>query len=239
MACLSKSFLVSSPRMILQDPTFQKTGPRDLQIPWTDCSDLHETIISRMQTRPSTVGLMSSVGVMSRPAGVAGLMGCEVSISDALRSLSTTKGSFGSEHALRRHSPYAEIATPSWAPREPAVKPSQGITAAGTFSTGCIDNTYMPAPLSNGWGKNREISKRELPKRPKPQATDLLAVTKGGITPPPLKRLSELNAVSVLASRSCVLRCRAVHWMTSPLQCQACCKCHHHSSTLHHNVRPP
>jgi len=97
-----------------------------------------------------------------------------------------------SEHALRRHSPYAEVSPTGWNAREAQVQPTYAVTASGVVSAGSIDNTYLPKPLHNAWGKAREMAKNEYVKPPKVQATDLLIVSKGGIMPAPTSTLADL-----------------------------------------------
>jgi hypothetical protein len=135
----------------------------------------------------------STCGIMARPAGVAGMMSSPF-IGGRL-DVSSTKGSSGSEHALRQHSPYAETTPDGWMPREPLVKPHQQVTGAGCVSAGCIDNTYLPKPLENAWGKARELSKAEKQVLPHKQATDLLAVAKGAKMPPPAMSVDEMESV--------------------------------------------
>ena len=146
---------------------------------------------------------LSTVGVMARPAGVAGIMASgPISISDAFDGRSSSKGSSRFEHALRRHSPYAEVAPSSWGAREPGTHPHQSNSAAGVVSAGSIDNTYLPSPLKNSWGKARELARREVLVPPKQQATDLLVTTKGAYMPPPYMTLSDVNTVNQLVTRT-------------------------------------
>lgn len=119
----------------------------------------------------------SQVGTMARPAGVSGLMGGGNATEFYGKMLE--KGSERGLHALRTASPYAERAEPGWAPLEATTQPSWADRGAGTVSGGCIDNTYMPSPLKNKWGKQRELAKAEVVVLPHKQATDLLATTMG------------------------------------------------------------
>lgn len=135
------------------------------------------------------------VGTMARPAGVGGIMGSGEAAQDFYGKM-LAKGSDRGAHALRTASPYAERAEPGWGPKEATVAPSWSDRGAGTVSAGCIDNTYMPAPLKNKWGKQRELSKAEVVVLPHKQATDLLAVTLGVKMP-----LEESSAEEMVAVR--------------------------------------
>jgi len=106
------------------------------------------------------------------------------------------------EHALRRHSPYSEVSLSGWFAREAQIQPTYAVTAAGVVSAGSIDNTYLPRPLTNGWGKARELSKAEFKKSPKVQATDLLIAAKGGIMPTPVSTLEDLASVRPAYSKT-------------------------------------
>ena len=130
---------------------------------------------------PATLeGEFALVGTMARPAGVSGLMGGGNATEFYGKMLA--KGSDRGLHALRTASPYAERAEPGWEPLEPETKPSWADRGAGVVSAGCIDNTYMPSPLKNKWGSQREKSKAEVIVLPHKQATDLLATTMGATT---------------------------------------------------------
>uniref|UniRef100_A0A6V4E052 Uncharacterized protein n=1 Tax=Prymnesium polylepis TaxID=72548 RepID=A0A6V4E052_9EUKA len=145
--------------------------------------------------RPATA--FATCGIMARPAGVAGIMASgPVSISNAYTGTALEKGTMGFEHALRRHAPYAEVAPPQWYAREAGVHPHQANTAAGVVSAGSIDNTYLPSPLQNSWGKARELARREVPSTlGLSQATDLLVVSKGALMPPPKMAVADMNTV--------------------------------------------
>jgi len=134
---------------------------------------------------------------MARPAGVAGIMASgPISITSAFTGKAIEKGTCGFEHALRRHAPYAEVAPPAWHAREAAVHPNQSNPAAGVVSAGSIDNTYLPSPLQNSWGKARELARREVPSTlGLSQATDLLVTSKGGQMPPPYMGVQDMNSV--------------------------------------------
>ena len=134
------------------------------------------------------------VGGMARPAGVPGGLGSS-NLGSEYYGKSLVKGTDRGQHALATASPYAERAEPGWAPKEPTVRPSWSDRGAGTVSAGCIDNTYMPAPLKNKWGKAREMSSKEVVVLPHKQATDLLAVTLGTVMPLPAQTVEELTAV--------------------------------------------
>lgn len=95
------------------------------------------------------------------------------------------------EHALLRNSPFAEVAPFGWKPKEPGVKAHWSNAGAGAISAGCIDNTYLPFPLSNAWGKCRSLAVRERRKLPHKQATDLLVTCKGYKVPPPAAKQME------------------------------------------------
>jgi len=145
--------------------------------------------------RPFTA--FATCGIMARPAGVAGIMASgPVSISNAFTGQALEKGTCGFEHALRRHAPYAEVAPPGWHAREAPVHPHQSQRAAGVVSAGSIDNTYLPSPLQNSWGKARELARREVPSTlGLGQATDLLVVSKGAKMPPPKMEITDMNSV--------------------------------------------
>ena len=72
------------------------------------------------------------------------------------------------------------------------MRPTWADKGAGVVSAGCIDNTYMPAPLKNKWGKCREMTRNEVVVLPHKQATDLLAVTLGTQMPLPKQEVHEL-----------------------------------------------
>lgn len=106
------------------------------------------------------------------------------------------KSTYGTEHALRQHAPYAEIAPPGWNAREADAHPNQGNPSSGVVSAGSIDNTYLPSPLTNSWGKARELARNEVPsKLGLSQATDLLVVAKGARMPPPKMTVADMNSV--------------------------------------------
>ena len=134
------------------------------------------------------------MGGMARPAGVPGGLGSS-NLGSEYYGKSLVKGTDRGQHALATASPYAERAEPGWAPKEPTVRPSWSDRGAGTVSAGCIDNTYMPAPLKNKWGKAREMSSTEVVVLPHKQATDLLAVTLGTVMPLPKQTVEEIPAI--------------------------------------------
>lgn len=134
------------------------------------------------------------VGTMARPAGVGGIMGNASSAKEFYGKM-LAKGADRGQHALRTASPYAERAEPGWSPKEPEVAPSWGDHGAGTVSAGCIDNTFLPSPLTNKWGKQREMSKAEVVVMPHKQATDLLAVTLGVQMPLQTMTQDDMTAV--------------------------------------------
>lgn len=131
---------------------------------------------------------------MARPAGVPGGLGSS-NLGSEYYGKSLVKGTDRGQHALATASPYAERAEPGWAPKEPTVRPSWSDRGAGTVSAGCIDNTYMPAPLKNKWGKAREMSSTEVVVLPHKQATDLLAVTLGTVMPLPKQTVDDITAI--------------------------------------------
>ena len=143
----------------------------------------------------------SQVGTMARPAGVPGGLGSS-NLGSEYYGKSLVKGTDRGQHALATASPYAERAEPGWAPKEPLVKPSWSDRGAGTVSGGCIDNTYMPAPLKNKWGKAREMAATEVQVLPHKQATDLLAVALGTQLPLPAQTIEELDSVRELYSQT-------------------------------------
>lgn len=134
----------------------------------------------------------ATCGASSRSAGCAGIMG-----GSQPRSLVSAKvipgGTRNFHHALWVACPYAEKAPPCWNMREAKVNPSWAYSGAGVISRGSIDNTYLPYPLQNAWGKSRELSLREKRKLPHKQSTDLLVVATGYRLPPPAA--TELDSV--------------------------------------------
>lgn len=90
---------------------------------------------------------------------------------------------------------YAETAGPKYMAREPAVHPSWKDTGAGVISAGSIDNTYLPMPLTNAWGKCRELSCKENKPLKHKQATDLLVVSKRYVLPAPAMGISDMTTV--------------------------------------------
>ena len=139
-------------------------------------------------------------GASARAAGVPGAYGG--------RGLGSVNAGFKPspkllKHALREASPYAEVAPPGWFSLEANVHPSWRDTGAGVISQGSVDNTYLPVPLQNAWGKSRELSKREVRKPPHKQCTDLLVVAKGYKRPaPPLKDMPSVRAPAGPRARS-------------------------------------
>jgi len=105
------------------------------------------------------------------------------------------KATWGTEHALRHHAPYAIVTPSGWKPTEATVKPSWASTGAGTTSAGCIDDTYTVQPLKNRWGKARERSENEVLVLPHKQATDLLAVAKGGTLPQAPETIADMASI--------------------------------------------
>ena len=104
------------------------------------------------------------VGATAKPAGLAGFMGAGfVTAYDRRPTLRE-------QHALRMASMYAEVTGPGYKAREAAVHPSWHNVGAGVISAGSVDNTYLPSPLQNAWGKSRELSHREKPTMPHKQA---------------------------------------------------------------------
>jgi len=146
---------------------------------------------------PPTNNMFATVGTMARPAGVAGMMASDkkTAPSAVYHGQQLSKGVLNDRHALRVASPYAEATPGNWWAREPKVHPNQKYKAAGVVSSGSIDNTYLPAPLRNQWGKARELSRKEVEVPPHKQCTDLLIVSKGGMVPPPGQTVEEMNTV--------------------------------------------
>ena len=107
-------------------------------------------------------------------------------------------------HALKRFAPYAQTASPGWgAPgKEAGIKPHASNVGAGVVSAGSIDNTYLPKPLTNAWGKAREQSTNEIRKPPHKQATDLLLAAKGAKLPAPYEGISDMQSVRPTYSRT-------------------------------------
>jgi len=153
-------------------------------------------------SRPATAPMPSThrfdtSGVMARPSGVAGLFAPSggSAAGGFTYGVALSKAIGVKEHALRRHSPYAVVTSTGWAPVEASVCPTAAMTGAGVVSAGSIDNTYVPAPLMNAWGKARERSKNEITKPPRKQASDLLVVAKGGQMPAPAMTEADMGSV--------------------------------------------
>jgi hypothetical protein len=176
----------------------------------------HQTATKTMaavESRPQTAlasSKFSTTGTMARAAGVPGMYGTVVP-SNFPYGVALPKATGLLDHALKFHSPYAETAVRGWtAPgREPSIKPRGTITGAGVVSAGSIDNTYLPAPLVNAWGKKREQAKNEVVKPPHKQASDLIIVSKGapagtyglGFKAPP-QTVEDMEAVRPIYSRT-------------------------------------
>ena len=156
----------------------------------------------RPQTAPTLPFAKS--GMSARPAGVAGMFGITTGPKDPPISFGSAmpKGTALMEHALKLHTAYAEVTPSGWLPKEPAIRPSALVTGAGVVSAGSIDNTYLPKPLNNGWGKAWERATNELGPKVHKQATDLLIVAKGAVMPPPSQGLSEMNSVRSVYSKT-------------------------------------
>ena len=129
-----------------------------------------------------TASLFSTSGSMARPAGVAGLLASMPGGDKGNFQYGETlpKATGLRTHALRHHTPYAEVVPGGWTAKEPLVKPTAANVGAGVVSAGSIDNTYVPMPLQNRWGKARERARNEMYVPPHKQATDLVIVAKGG-----------------------------------------------------------
>lgn len=154
---------------------------------------------------PAYSNYNSRSGSMARPAGVPGMFAATLTKKDSFQygmSLSTSMAL--QEHALRRFAPYAQTAVPGWAKPglEPSIKPKASVTGAGVVSAGSIDNTYVPAPLMNAWGKARERATNEVYKPPHKQASDLLAVSKGAVLPAPGQGESDMASVRPIYSKT-------------------------------------
>jgi hypothetical protein len=152
----------------------------------------------------------STSGALARPAGVAGLFASLPGSGNKEFEYGTSlpKATGLREHALRRHTPYAEVVPAGWEAKEPKVQPNAGVVGAGVVSAGSIDNTYVPIPLANRWGKARERAKNEIDVPPHKQATDLLIVAKGapaghlaGVAAPD-QTSGEMNSVRPLYSKT-------------------------------------
>ena len=169
--------------------------------------------MAAVESRPQTAlasSKFSTTGTMARAAGVPGMYGTVVP-SNFPYGVALPKATGLLDHALKFHSPYAETAVRGWtAPgREPSIKPRGTITGAGVVSAGSIDNTYLPAPLVNAWGKKREQAKNEVVKPPHKQASDLIIVSKGapagtyglGFKAPP-QTVEDMEAVRPIYSRT-------------------------------------
>ena len=141
---------------------------------------------------------------MARPAGVPGMFGSISPKVDFTYGVPLRNTMALQEHALKRFAPYALQASPGWAAPglEPSIKPKSSVTGAGVVSAGSIDNTYLPKPLNNAWGKARERATNEAFKPPHKQATDLLLVAKGAKLPIPFQGVEEMGSVRPLYSRT-------------------------------------
>lgn len=128
----------------------------------------------------TTAGFVHRVGPESQPAGLAGLLGASGDWSTERMGATPGSNIINSEHATLTHTPYAEVASVGWTPKEPLTKPSWADVGAGSVSKGSIDNSYMPKPLANRWGKSRELQDNEVRTLPHQQCTDLLHVALGG-----------------------------------------------------------
>ena len=142
---------------------------------------------------------------MARPAGVAGIfassgMSTATDWNASLYTHSLRQGTQNRVHALRHHSPYAAVAGPKWIPAEAKVQPTAMAHGAGCVSGGSIDNTYLPQPLTNAWGKARERATNEVYKPPHKQSTDLLIVSKGAKLPPPPQSVADMESVRPIYS---------------------------------------
>ncbi len=153
--------------------------------------------MTQMRQRPQSA--MATCGIMARPAGVAGIFASSGLQGQKTQTLaygqSLKKSTHGCHHALRNHSPYADVAPPQWRPLEAAVQPTWATHGAGCVSGGSIDNTYLPAPLTNAWGKARELATNEVRSMPHKQATDILVRAKGCALPPPMQTENMMNSV--------------------------------------------
>lgn len=145
-------------------------------------------------------------GMMARPAGVPGMFGAMAAAEARTFTygVSLPKATSLHHHALQRFSPYAQTALPSWGPPglEPSIRPKASVMGAGVVSAGSIDNTYLPKPLTNAWGKAREQSLNEIRKPFKTQATDLLIVAKGAAMPGPAHTIADMESVRPLYSQT-------------------------------------
>ena len=141
------------------------------------------------------------VGPEALPAGLAGFLGNSGNWTQKRGPNPDRKQILTHRHATATSSPYAEISEPGWAPAEPATKPSWADVGAGSVSKGSIDNSYMPVPLSNRWGKSRELQSNEVRTLPHKQATDLLHVALGGTIPLPPQSVEDMPAVGQAYAR--------------------------------------
>jgi len=141
-----------------------------------------------MKVRPKsahpTYKAFQTSGIMARSSGCPGMFGSTKDPMSVIFDSPLQKATL-TNHALKVFSPYAHTATPDWlAPgKEASVVPKASVTGAGVVSAGSIDNTYLPQPLTNAWGKARERAANEITKPPRKQATDLLLITKGVVAP--------------------------------------------------------
>lgn len=154
--------------------------------------DLHPLKhMENAKPRPKSAAICC--GVSARPAGVSGFLGDAGQKATIFRPSKAV--TLNGTHALRLESPYAEVMPKGWYPREPPVQPMWSHHGAGSISRGCVDNTYMPQPLQNAWGKSRDMSRRERRKPPHKQCTDLIVTCKGYALPGPPVKLSQFSSV--------------------------------------------
>jgi len=161
-------------------------------------------------TRPTTAPASSTyrtdrVGINARTAGIPGILAPTRSgqAGSFTYGVEVAKATGLKRHALQTHSPYAVVTATGWEPVEASVCPTHaGAVGAGVVSAGSIDNTYMPAPLMNAWGKAREMCVREIKKPPRKQATDLLIVAKGGRMPAPAQTEKDMGSVRPAYSKT-------------------------------------
>jgi hypothetical protein len=157
----------------------------------------------RPKSAAPTYKAFQTSGVMARSAGCPGMFGSSndpsVIFETPIHRVATLQN-----HALKTFTPYAQTATPGWLQpgKEASVVPKASVTGAGVVSAGSIDNTYLPQPLTNAWGKARERASNEIVKPPRKQATDLLLVTKGIKAPAPSQTVDMMEAVRPAYSRT-------------------------------------
>jgi len=160
--------------------------------------------MQRPKTAAPSYSWAKRSGQLAISAGVPVMFGPKPTEKEHAYNMTLQKAVMLNEHALKRFSPYAQKAYSGWVQPglEASIKPKASVTGAGVVSAGSIDNTYMPAPLQNAWGKARELAVAEVFKPPRKQATDLLAAAKGAAMPAPLQGIGDMKSVRPTYSKT-------------------------------------